>query len=164
MAIENKNGVDGKYCSTCDEWKSLADFPKDASHGPLQGGCHCRCKACHKKKRAEKKLLSLPAKAPQLIAQFQIELGTAAFTNGIINAPVAVDSALGKDGEPFMVYLGSAANGGIPYQINRTANQNGAVRITGGNAVARWFQAHFKQGEKVVATILTPNEVFLHKN
>lgn len=164
MALETKNGVEGKICSTCDEWKPLADFPKDASHGPLQGGCHCRCKECHKKKRAEKKLLSLPAKAPQLIAQFQIELGATIFNKGVINAPVAVDSALGKHGEPIMVYLGSAANGGIRRKITRQAMHNGTAQISGCQAVGQWFQAHFKQGEKVVATILTPNEVFLHRS
>ena len=48
MAIVTKNGVDGKVCSTCRHWKPLDDFPRDQTHGPLQGGRHCRCKACHR--------------------------------------------------------------------------------------------------------------------
>jgi hypothetical protein len=56
MAIERYNGVEGKICSTCDEWKPLEDFPTDPTHGPSQGGRHCRCKACHRAKAREKRL------------------------------------------------------------------------------------------------------------
>ena len=42
----DKSGVDGKVCSTCHRWKPLDDFPRDRTHGPLQGVRHCRCKAC----------------------------------------------------------------------------------------------------------------------
>lgn len=55
MAIIDKNGVKGKVCSTCDTWKPLDDFPKDPSHGPSQGGRHCRCKECHRLKAKEKR-------------------------------------------------------------------------------------------------------------
>ncbi len=48
MAILIKNGVKGKVCSSCKTWKPLTDYYKDASHGPTQGGRHCRCKACYK--------------------------------------------------------------------------------------------------------------------
>lgn len=38
MSILTNNGVDGKVCSTCHRWKPLDDFPRDRTHGPLQGG------------------------------------------------------------------------------------------------------------------------------
>jgi hypothetical protein len=47
MAIVRNNGVDGKICSLCRDWKSLNDFPHDKTHGPLQAHRHCRCKKCH---------------------------------------------------------------------------------------------------------------------
>ena len=50
MAIINKNGIDGKICSTCHRWKPLIDFPTDPTHGLSQGSRHCRCKECHRLK------------------------------------------------------------------------------------------------------------------
>ena len=50
MAIIVKNGIEGKKCSTCHERKVLNEFPTDPTHGPLQGGRHCRCKECHRAK------------------------------------------------------------------------------------------------------------------
>jgi len=47
-------GVLGKKCSTCGQWKPLEEFPKDRTHGSLQGGRHCQCKQCHAEKRHEK--------------------------------------------------------------------------------------------------------------
>ena len=46
MAVLVRNGVPGKFCSTCKEWKPLTEFPTDPTHPPSQGGRHCRCKAC----------------------------------------------------------------------------------------------------------------------
>lgn len=50
MAIKTKNGIDGKVCSNCGEWKSLNEFPNDSSKGETQGGKHCVCKQCHRQK------------------------------------------------------------------------------------------------------------------
>ncbi len=55
MAIIRNNGVDGKVCSTCKSWKPLSEFPTDPTHGPLQGGRHCRCKECHRIKSRERR-------------------------------------------------------------------------------------------------------------
>jgi len=49
MAIINKNGIDGKRCSKCNKWQPLTEFHRDRTHGPLQGGRHCRCKKCKNK-------------------------------------------------------------------------------------------------------------------
>ena len=54
MAIVKKNEVEGKICSTCDNWKPLNDFPTDSTHGPSQGGRHCRCRECHRLKARKK--------------------------------------------------------------------------------------------------------------
>ncbi len=50
MAIIEKNGIKGKECSKCNEWKPLNEFPNDPTHGESQGGKHCRCKECKRKK------------------------------------------------------------------------------------------------------------------
>jgi len=47
MAIIVKDGISGKVCSHCREWKPLHEFPSDPTHGDLQGGRHCRCYLCH---------------------------------------------------------------------------------------------------------------------
>ncbi len=52
--LETRNGIRGKVCSTCKQWKALADFPTDPTHPPTQGGRHCRCKECHRKTAAKK--------------------------------------------------------------------------------------------------------------
>lgn len=54
MAIIVQNGISGKICSTCKVWKPLDDFPRDRTHGPTQGGRHCRCKACHSELRKQR--------------------------------------------------------------------------------------------------------------
>jgi hypothetical protein len=63
MAIVIKNGVRGKRCSTCKRWKPLSDFPPDPTHGPTQGGRHCRYRECHRlagrQRRARKRRASL---------------------------------------------------------------------------------------------------------
>lgn len=46
MAIEIRNGLEGKVCSSCRVWKPLDDFPRDKSKGDTQGGRHCKCKEC----------------------------------------------------------------------------------------------------------------------
>ena len=66
MAVIVKRGVEGKICSTCDAWKPLSDFPAHRTHGPSQGGRHCRCLECHRvaarKKRLREKALVARAK------------------------------------------------------------------------------------------------------
>jgi len=53
--LETRNGIQGKVCSTCRHWKPLDDFPTDPTHPPSQGGRHCRCRECHRKKAVEKR-------------------------------------------------------------------------------------------------------------
>jgi hypothetical protein len=46
--------------------------------------------------------------------------------------------------------------------INRTANENGSVRIIGNNAsIANWFQKHFRQEDVVIGEVWSPNRVLL---
>ncbi len=54
MAIIMREGVRGKICSTCKQWKPLDDFPTDPTHGKSQGGRHCRCKSCHRAGRIDR--------------------------------------------------------------------------------------------------------------
>ena len=48
-----KNGIEGKVCSTCRVSKPLSEYYRDRSHGPSQGGRHCRCKICYKRGRRQ---------------------------------------------------------------------------------------------------------------
>lgn len=54
MALIERNGITGKFCSTCKIWKPLDDFPTDPTHGESQGGRHCRCRKCHREKARER--------------------------------------------------------------------------------------------------------------
>ena len=58
MAILVKNGIEGKICSHCKQWKPLTEFPRDHSHPPSQGGRHCACKECHRSKYYQKRKLA----------------------------------------------------------------------------------------------------------
>lgn len=55
MALETRNGIVGKVCSSCKGWKPLDGFYRDGSHGATQAGRHCRCKECYKKGRQAQK-------------------------------------------------------------------------------------------------------------
>ncbi len=66
--IHLKNGILGKVCSTCHEWKSLDEFPTDPTHASSQGR-HCRCRDCHKKfARRRRQKLALVRNAVIVIA------------------------------------------------------------------------------------------------
>ena len=50
MALITEDGILGKVCSSCREWKPLSDYsPGGASHGLSQGGKHCQCRGCNAK-------------------------------------------------------------------------------------------------------------------
>jgi len=53
--LKTRDGIAGKVCSTCKAWKPLEQFPTDPTHPPSQGGRHCRCKECHRRKAAAKR-------------------------------------------------------------------------------------------------------------
>jgi hypothetical protein len=56
--LQTKNGVQGKVCSTCHQWKPLGEFSTDPTHPPTQGGRHCRCRECHRKAAAIRRVKS----------------------------------------------------------------------------------------------------------
>jgi hypothetical protein len=60
--LKIRDGVEGKICSGCREWKPLDDFPADPTHPPSQGGKHCRCKECHRNAAATRRALSRQVK------------------------------------------------------------------------------------------------------
>ena len=58
MAVTSRNGIRGKICSACRDWKPLTEFPPDPSKGSSQGGRHCRCRACHREAARKRRLRS----------------------------------------------------------------------------------------------------------
>ena len=50
MAIETRNGVDGKVCSACDRWKELDEFYVEKVKGFSQGQKQNICIECAKKR------------------------------------------------------------------------------------------------------------------
>jgi hypothetical protein len=46
IAIIRDGAVEKKRCPKCGGLKALSDFSPDRTHGPAQGGRHCRCKLC----------------------------------------------------------------------------------------------------------------------
>jgi hypothetical protein len=109
--------------------------------------------------RAEQDLASLPIKT---LRRFQVKLGKTYFTMGFINTGKAASDAIGADGGPMLIRLGSMQHPGVPSKIDRRANLNGTPRIYGGARVAHWFHEHFKVGSVVEAQVVTPNEILLH--
>lgn len=63
MAVTIRNGIRGKRCPACRNWKPLTEFPPDPSKGSSQGGRHCHCRACHRK--ADRKRRSIVQKLLQ---------------------------------------------------------------------------------------------------
>ena len=94
---------------------------------------------------------------------FDIGLGVASWNQGIINPGVVASAHLGPDRTDIHIVL-PRANGGVDViakQIDRRANRNGTVRITGGVVVRDWFRANFRKGDIVEAVILSRNSIAL---
>lgn len=95
------------------------------------------------------------------IASFQIVLGEAYYNQGLINPGVKASAYLGNDGEPITVIFEDGSEP-VRSQINRKANLNGSVRVVGRNqAIAGWFQAHFRKGDTVEAHVLDSHRILL---
>lgn len=95
------------------------------------------------------------------IASFKIILGEAYYNQGIINPGVKASAYLGDDGEPIKIIFEDGSEP-VLSQINRNANTNGSVRVVGRNqAIARWFQAHFRKGDTVDGHVLDSHSILL---
>lgn len=107
----------------------------------------------------------LPAPLPSLATappargghgkDFEIKLGKTYYGGGFINTGSSVSDAIGKDGEPMLIRLGTQYHSGVQSRIDRKANRNGTPRIYGGARVARWFQENFRLNDVVVGSVLT---------
>jgi hypothetical protein len=92
---------------------------------------------------------------------FTIELGQTYYKYGFINPGVEASKHLGGHDEPVLIEF-SDGTPAIQSRINRTANQNGSVRIIGNNrAIAWWFQANFNPGDPVYADVTGPHTIRL---
>ncbi len=92
---------------------------------------------------------------------FTIELGQTYYNHGFINPGVVASQHLGAHGDPVLIEFSDGAPS-IQSRINRTANQNGSVRIIGNNgAIASWFQANFNPGDTVNAEVTDRNTIRL---
>ncbi len=95
---------------------------------------------------------------------FKVELGKTYYYSGFINVPKGLEVNLGDDREDVAICLGSEGDV-IVSVINRTANQNGAVRICRNTKpIAAWYQKHFKVGDSVSISILSRNKLLLRLN
>ncbi len=95
--------------------------------------------------------------------RFDIKLNATYFNTGSINPGVSASKCLGDNGELVRIFLGSEKpDSCVNSTINRTANPNGSVRVRGNNSkIAEWFQARFKLGDNVEASVLDRNTIFL---
>lgn len=92
---------------------------------------------------------------------FTIKLGQTYYNHGFINPGVVASQHLGAHGDPVLIEF-SDGTLSIQSSINRTANQNGSVRIIGNNgAIASWFQANFKLDDTVYAEVTDRNTIRL---
>jgi hypothetical protein len=92
---------------------------------------------------------------------FEVKLGKTYYRNGFINTGTSVSDAIGKHGEPMLIWLGAQGHVGVESRIDRKANRNGTPRIHGRARVAQWFQENFRLNDVVAGTVLTPNQILL---
>ncbi|OOO17915.1 GIY-YIG nuclease family protein [Agrobacterium pusense] len=96
-----------------------------------------------------------------VLASFSVVLGPTYYKMGILNPGADASKFLGKDGEAIQVKF-SDGNPTVVSKINRSANRTGAVRVVGQNSnVARWFQAHFDEGDVVEGVVLDAHTIEL---
>jgi hypothetical protein len=93
--------------------------------------------------------------------KFHITLGEKYYRDGFINPGVDVSSYIGSDRETMLLRLGADDAQGVETFIDRKANKTGSPRLYGRKQTARWFQEHFRLGDKVEAVIVNPNEIVL---
>lgn len=99
--------------------------------------------------------------ATQPAGKFQIALGSAYYSQGLVNPGVEASRLLGEDGDQITIYLGDESEQ-VHSTINRRANANGSVRVVGDNrSIACWFQANFKLTDTVEARVLDAHHVLL---
>lgn len=93
------------------------------------------------------------------LGMFAVHLGKTYYEKGIVNPGSQVSGKLGRHDEAMTVRFSDGA-ATVASRIDRNANLNGSVRFVGSNqAIADWFQRHFRQGDTVTVRILGPNEV-----
>ena len=98
------------------------------------------------------------------IGRFAILLAPTYYNKGIINPGREVSVLFGADDDLLTIRF-SDGTPAVTTRIDRRANRNGSVRLIGSNqAIAAWFQTHFKPGQVVVARILGPELVELVNN
>lgn len=102
---------------------------------------------------------AVPAKDKNL--PFTVQLGKTYYFKGFINVPAKLSTQLGKHDDTLVFFLGRENSTTVTTKIDRKANLNGSPRLYGGQKVARWFQNHFQEGDKVKATIVSANEIIL---
>lgn len=100
----------------------------------------------------------------RILASFSVVLGLTYYKMGILNPGADASKFLGKDGEAIQVKF-SDGSPTVVSKINRSANRTGAVRVIGQNSqIARWFQAHFDEGDIVEGIVLDEHTIELGCN
>lgn len=91
---------------------------------------------------------------------FTITLGPTYWRHGFLNTGVNASQHLGQNGSDILICL----ENDYPVQsiIDRTANQNGSVRIQANTRpIANWFQANFRPGDTVNGEVVNPQMIRL---
>jgi hypothetical protein len=69
---------------------------------------------------------------------------------GFFNITVEFDSYVRRDEGPILLLLVAGdTEQRVEARVNRTAQNNGTARIMGGVELRRWFQDHYKVGDRV---------------
>ena len=87
---------------------------------------------------------------------YQINLGRTYYNKGYFNVGVIASHNLGQHGENLILVLNEVE---LNITINRNANNNGSVRLYGGNQLTHFIQNNYNLGNILEFQIVNPNQI-----
>jgi len=88
----------------------------------------------------------------------QITLGATYYKTGYMNFNPACSLHLGEHGTVITLYAGDRV---LSARIDRNAVPNSSVRVNWGQALARWYQAGYEQGDVITVDVYPNNQVVI---
>ena len=89
---------------------------------------------------------------------FILTLEASYYGKGFFNVPIEYDRYVGEGGSMELILGGASAVAG---RINRTANQNGTARISGGAELRDWFKESYSGADDVPVRLRSPHRMLL---
>lgn len=93
---------------------------------------------------------------------FTVKIGETYYKYGYINPGIKASSLLGEHNEDIIIVIGEDKSVSIKGKINRTANQNGSVRIGAITELSKYYQENYEIGDIAILEIIDKNKIKIY--